>query len=57
MINDYKLSIEEEKSILFHLLAEEIGYKKASDLYEKAKESYNPIEYAIKYATNQLEKR
>lgn len=57
MKNDYKLSVEEEKSILFHLLAEEIGYKKACDLYDKVREAYNPIEYAIKYATNQLEKR
>lgn len=55
--NDYKLSEEEKKSILFHILAEEVGYKKACDLYDKAKEAYNPIEYAVKYALNQLETR
>lgn len=57
MKNDYKLSLEEKNSILFHLLSEEIGYKKAYDLYEKACEAYNPIEYAVKIATKELELR
>lgn len=57
MKNDYKISLEEKNSILFHLLSEEIGYKKAYDLYEKACEAYNPIEYAVKIATKELELR
>ena len=57
MNNWYKPTDEEKKHILMALLEQEIGYKKAHDLYEKAIEDYNPIQYAVLKAKNNLEKR
>lgn len=57
MNNWYKPTDEEKKHILMALLEQEIGYKKAHDLYEKAIEDYNSIQYAVLKAKNNLEKR
>ena len=55
--NYYKPTDEEKKHMLMALLEQEIGYKRAHDLYDKAMEEYNPIEYAVQKARNNLEKR
>lgn len=48
---------EEKNAILFEILKEEVGYKKAHDLYDTAIEMYNPIEYAVKKTKETLETR
>ena len=53
----YKLTDTEKNAILFALLKQEIGYKKASDLYDAALKHFSPIEYAVKKARNDIEKR
>lgn len=57
MKNNYKTSDYEDKQILFELLVHEVGYKRASELYDKAKEFYNPIEYAVIKTKESLETR
>ena len=53
----YKLTDTEKNAILFALLKQEIGYKKASDLYDAALEHFSPIKYAVQKARNDIEKR
>lgn len=56
--NNYYKPTEAEKTEIFkQLLIQEVGYKQAQDLYEAACENYNPIEYAVQKARNNLEKR
>ena len=56
MIN--RIITEEEKNaMLIKLLEQECGYKKAHDLIEATYDAYDPIEYAVKKATNNLEFR
>ena len=56
--NNYYKPTEAEKTEIFRqLLIQEVGYKKAKDLYEAACENYNPIEYAVQKARKELEKR
>ena len=43
--------------MLIKLLEQECGYKKAHDLIEATYDAYDPIEYAVKKATNNLEIR
>ncbi len=51
------ISLEEKNAILFEILKQEIGYQKANDLYEAACREYDPVEYAVKKVTKQLETR
>lgn len=51
------MSQEEKTEIFRALLIQEVGYKKAQDLYEAACKNYNPIEYAVQKANKELEKR
>jgi hypothetical protein len=56
MIN--RIITEEEKNaMLIKLLEQECGYKKAHDLIDATYDAYDPIEYAVKKATNNLEIR
>lgn len=48
---------EEKNAMLIKLLEQECGYKKAHDLIEATYDAYDPIEYAVKKATNNLEIR
>ena len=51
------LTPEEEIEILNQILISQVGYKKAQDLYNATIHHYDPIEYAVKKATEELEKR
>lgn len=51
------ISEEEKFEILLKLCENEIGYKKTHDFLDKALEGYDPIEYAVNRATQELEKR
>ena len=51
------ISPEEEVEILKQILISQVGYKKAQDLYNATCHHYDPIEYAVKKATEELEKR
>lgn len=53
----YNLTTEEELEIYKQLLIHSVGYKEAEDLYEATVRNYNPLEYAVKKATKELEKR
>jgi len=56
MIN--RIITEEEKNaMLIKLLEQECGYKKAHDLIDATYEAYDPIEYAVRKAANNLEIR
>ncbi len=57
MKNNYVMSQEEKTELFRALLIQEVGYKKAQDLYGAACENYNPIEYAVKKANKELETR
>lgn len=57
MKNNYIMSQEEKTELFRALLIQEVGYKKAQDLYEAACENYNPIEYAVLKTKESLEKR
>lgn len=57
MYNEYNLSEEEQKEIYKQLLIHSVGYKQAEDLYEAAVRNYDPIQYAVKKANKELEKR
>lgn len=49
---------EAEKTELFRqLLINEVGYKRANELYEAALKEYNPIMYAVQKAREDIEKR
>lgn len=53
----YRITEEEEKEIWKQLLISKVGYKEAQDLYEAALRHYDPIQYAVIKATEQLEIR
>lgn len=55
--NEYIITPEEKEALLFALLKQEVGYKKACDLFEEAVSNYDPIEYAVIKATKEIEKR
>jgi len=53
----YRITEEEEKKKRKQLLISKVGYKKAHDLYEAPLRHYDPIQYAVIKATEQLEIR
>lgn len=57
MKNKYNISLEEELEIYKQLLIHSVGYKQAQDLYEAAVRNYNPLEYAVNKAKQELETR
>lgn len=57
MNKKYNITTEEELEIYKQLLIYSVGYKEAEDLYEAAIRNYNPLEYAVKKVTKELEKR
>lgn len=57
MKNNYKISIEEDLEIYKQLLIHSVGYKQAQDLHEAALRNYNPYEYAVLKAEQELETR
>lgn len=57
MKNNYKISIEEDLEIYKQLLIHSVGYKQAQDLHEAAIRNYDPVEYAVNKAKQELETR
>lgn len=53
----YKITDTEKYAIASALLIQELGYKKACDLLDAAFDAYDPIQYAVKKARNDIEKR
>ena len=57
MKNNYKISIEEDLEIYKQLIIHSVGYKQAQDLHEAAIRNYDPVEYAVNKAKQELETR
>lgn len=57
MKNTYKISLEEDLEIYKQLLIHSVGYKQAQELHEAALRNYNPLEYAVNKAKQELETR
>lgn len=57
MKKNYNISVEEELEIYKQLLIHSVGYKQAQDLHEAALRNYNPLEYAVQKAQQELETR
>lgn len=51
------ISCEEKFSMLLKYCEKKIGYKNTHDFLEKAFDDYDPIEYAVKKASKELEMR
>ena len=57
MINEYVPTEEVKTEIWKQLLINQVGYKKAMDLYDKVMTDFNPVEYAVQRAKETVEKR
>ena len=54
---DRVITEEEKNAMLMKLLEQEVGYNKAHELFEAACDNYDPIEYAVNKAKQELETR
>ena len=57
MMKKSNITPEEEVEILKQILISQVGYKKAQDLYECTIHHYDPLQYAVNKAIQELEKR
>ncbi|MEE3443245.1 MAG: hypothetical protein VZQ49_00160 [Methanobrevibacter sp.] len=53
----YKITTEEDLEIWKQLLIHTVGYKEANDLHDAAIRNYDPVEYAVNKAKQELETR